>query len=390
MAIDVLTGQPRNGKSQRAVKMIFDDIKENDKREKNGKERRPIFADIAGINEPNTPTKLDDVKPIPTDKPIWFGDYITAPDEVPDGYWCPPPNSIFYFDECHKLDWVKETSGTLSKIPTTISLNEHGHIGHDLRLITQFPNYIHTHIRGLVQTHYHVKRVHGSNFAWVYKWDDFQLSPRTKAAITDAYETEKFFFKKKYQDAYQSASAHSKFKFKIPAKLIPFLIAIPLILFALWYVGRDSMFARKIADDVPTAEQQKEIDDIKSQNEMQLEQINAMRYELEELKAKYLPKHIAMLAEHEDVRPAMIIASSTSCVAYNTYGEPLLLTDSLCYQMNEHPAMIPKTRQVKQVSHMSSIDNATTDNPFSDSQQSPQSNSDIQYIDTKREFTTGS
>lgn len=383
MAIDVITGQPRNGKSQYALKLIFDDIKNNDNLEKEGKERRPIFADIAGINAPDTPTKLADVQPVPTDKPIWFGDYITAPEEVPEGYWCPPAGSIFYFDECHKLEWVKETSGTLSKIPTTISLNEHGHIGHDIKLITQFPNYIHTHIRGLTQQHFHVKRVHGAAFAWVYKWDDFQLSPRTKAAITDAFETEKFFFKKKYQNAYQSASAHSKIKFKIPAKLIPFLIIIPLLGFALWYVGKDSMFAKKKEEEQTT----EQLEQIQAQNQMQLEEINKMRFELEELKEKYLPKHIAVMAEHEDIRPAMVIASSKSCVAYNTYGEPLLISDSLCYQMNESPSLIPKSRQVKQVSHMN--DNAVN-NPLMDSSGGADNGMNVQYIEPKDRFVTGS
>lgn len=383
MAIDVITGQPRNGKSQYALKLIFDHIKENDKLEKEGNERRPIFADIAGINAPDTPTKLPDVKPIPTDKPIWFGDYLTAPEEVPNGYWCPPAGSIFYFDECHKLEWVKEVSGSLSKNPTTISLNEHGHIGHDIKLITQFPNYIHTHIRGLTQQHFHVKRVHGSKFAWVYKWDDFQLSPRTKAAITDAYETEKFFFKKKYQDAYQSASAHSKIKFKIPARLIPFLIIIPLLIFALWYVGKDSMFAPdKEEDQQQTTEQ---LEQMQAQNQMQLEEINNIRFELEELKAKYLPKHIAIMAEHEDIRPAMIIASSSSCVAYNTYGEPLLISDSLCYMMNESPALIPKSRQAKQVSHLNDNE-GITDNPFSNQD----NGMNVEYIEPKDRFVTGS
>jgi hypothetical protein len=381
MAIDVITGQPRNGKSQYALKLIFDDIKANDQLEKDGKERRQIYSDIAGINSPDTPTKLDDVLPVPTDRPIWFGDYLTAPDEVPNGYWCPPAGSIFYFDECHKLEWVKEVSGTLSKNPTTISLNEHGHIGHDIRLITQFPNYIHTHIRGLTQQHFHVKRVHGAKFAWVYKWDDFQLSPRTKAAINEAFETQKFFFKKKYQNAYQSASAHSKIKFKLPAKLIPFLIIIPLLIFALWYVGKDSMFARQEKEEEQTAEQ---IEEMQVQNQQQLEEINNIRFELEELKAKYLPKHIAIMAEHEDIRPAMVIASSKSCVAYNKYGEPLLITDSLCYQMNEFPAYIPRTRQVRE---QLNTDDSFTDNPFS----SPaQADTNIEYFDSRNEFVTGS
>jgi len=111
-----------------------------------------------------------------------------------------------------------------------------------------------------------------------------------------------------------------------------------------------------------------QIDDLKAQNQQQLEEINNIRFELNELKAKYLPKHIAVLAEHEDVRPAMIIASTKSCVAYNTYGEPLLISDSLCYQMNELPSLIPRSRQTQEVS-------ASVDEPREDGFISPVSSS---------------
>lgn len=388
MAIDLITGQPRNGKSQYALKLIFDDIKANDKLEKEGKERRPIFADIAGINAPQTPTQLPDVQFIPMDKKIWFGDYITAPEEVPEGYWCPPPNSIFYFDESHKLDWVKDSSGTVSKNPTTISLNEHGHIGHDIKLITQFANYIHTHIRGLIQLHMHVKRVHGAAFAWVYKWDEFQLNPRTKVALDNCFEKDKFFFKKKYQDAYQSASAHSKIKFKIPAKLIPFLIIIPLMLFALWYVGRDSMFAKKLSD-----EQQAQVEAEQLAQTEQVEEVPPPQDEIEQLteeqlRHKYLPKHIAVMANSEEVRPAMVISNSNGdCVAYNKYGEVLLISDSLCYQMQHNSGMMPKPRK-RTPAYQAQAQNqeAITKNPFS---QGADGQLDIDYVDNSG-FITGS
>lgn len=387
MAIDVITGQPRNGKSQYALKLIFDDIRENDKLEKEGKERRPIFADIAGINAPKTPTQLPDVQFVPMDKKIWFGDYITAPEEVPDGYWCPPPNSIFYFDESHKLEWVKDSSGSVSKNPTTISLNEHGHIGHDIKLITQFSNYIHTHIRGLVQYHYHVKRVHGARFAWVYKWDEFQLNPRTKVALDNCFEKDKFFFKKKYQDAYQSASSHSKIKFKIPGVLIPFMIGIPLLLALLWYVGKDSMFADHLSDDeVLTVETQEPTElhsDISPDDvsEPEPEQLTD-----EQLRYKYLPKHIAVMAHNEEIRPAMVVSNANgSCAAYNKYGEILLITDSLCYQMISNSAMIPKPRQKKAVYQPTNNQDSITSNPFS---KDSQGQLDVKYLDNSG-FVTG-
>jgi hypothetical protein len=141
------------------------------------------------------------------------------------------------------------------------------------------------------------------------------------------------------------------------------------------------MFARQEKEEEQTAEQ---IEEMQVQNQQQLEEINNIRFELEELKAKYLPKHIAIMAEHEDIRPAMVIASSKSCVAYNKYGEPLLITDSLCYQMNEFPAYIPRTRQVRE---QLNTDDSFTDNPFS----SPaQADTNIEYFDSRNEFVTGS
>ena len=64
----------------------------------------------------------------------------------------------------------------------------------------------------------------------------------------------------------------------------------------------------------------------------------------EELRHKYLPKHIAVMAHNEEIRPAMVVSKDGNCVAYNKYGEVLLITDSLCYQMISNSAMIPKSR----------------------------------------------
>lgn len=346
MAINLITGQPRNGKSQRMMALVLELVKKNDSLEKQGQERRPIYIDIDGVNGHDTKTKIDDcITEFERDK-IWFGEHDDTNNS--DDYWCPPYGSIFVFDECHKREWVKDSSGSVSKNPTTISLNEHGHAGHDIYLLTQFPQYVHTHIRGLIQEHWHVKRIMNSRTAKVYKWTDFISNPRTEKAFQDAYEVEIFNFRKKYQDTYKSASAHSPIKFTFPKKLILPLVALFLIACALIYFGRDSIFAKKLKEqEIEQAVQQQRIDDLSNLNQEQNRQIQQMRLELEQLKQQYLPKHIATLAAYEDVRPAMIISNERGCMSYNSYGEPLLLTDSLCQQMSDHPSMIPRTRQVK-------------------------------------------
>ena len=347
MAIDLITGQPRNGKTQRVMPMLFDIQKQNDKREARGEPRVKVYTDIEGINADDTPTHFIDVITDFEKEKIWFGESDSK--DKPDDYWCPPYGSYFFFDECHKREWVKDAHGSVSKNPTTISLNEHGHAGHTIRLITQFPQYIHTHIRGLIAEHWHVKRKMGTHWARVYKFDEFKLNPRSETVIKDAFEIENFFFKKKWQNAYKSASAHEPQKIKIPLILALPIIALVLIFGVAWYTGKDSILFNETETEAEN-ESLSQIESLQTQNQQQLEQINAMRFELEELKHKYLPRHIATLAAYEDVRPAMIVSNENGCMAYNSYGEPLLLTDSLCNQMNIHTSLIPRSRQATKVS----------------------------------------
>lgn len=348
MAIDLITGQPRNGKTQRVMPLLFDIQKKNDEREARGETRRQIYTDIDGINGENTLTHFKDAITDFEKEKIWFGESDSK--DKPDDYWCPPYGSYFFFDECHKREWVKDAHGSVSKNSTTISLNEHGHAGHTIVLITQFPQYIHTHIRGLIAQHWHVKRKMGTRWARVYKFDEFQLHPRSETSMKEAFEIENFFFKKKWENAYKSSSAHEPQKIKIPMVLALPIIALVLIFGVAWYTGKDSILFNETETEAEN-ESLSQIESLQTQNQQQLEQINAIRIELEELKAKYLPKHIATLASYEDVRPAMVISNSNGgCIAYNNYGEPLQLTDSLCYQMDRHPSMIPKSRQATKVS----------------------------------------
>lgn len=394
MAINLITGQPRNGKSQRAIAIILDKlVKENDELEKEGKERRKIYTDIDGINSQGVKTFIHDCITIFEQDKIWFGEHDDS--DKPDDFWCPPYNSIFFFDECHKREWVRESSGTVSKNPTTVSLNEHGHAGHDIYLLTQFPAYIHTHIRGLIQEHWHVKRIVGMRRAFVYKWDEFTLNPRAKSAMSEAYERQIFKFKKKYEDAYKSASAHSKISVKVPAKLfIPAIaIIVIILLLARSLTDNDNMFGQRLGiteqqqveAEKKIAEQQQQMSDMQSQQQQQLEQIKDLKIELEKLKTEYLPKHITVLADHEEVRPAMVITANGQCQAFNKYGEPLLITDSLCQQMSDHPSLMPRSRSRNVVTADSSVSMPISS---SSTNSHPQA-TNVQYFDHTKDFANG-
>lgn len=360
--IYVVTGQPRHGKSQYVMKMLLGFIEENKKREEKGLQARDIYCDIAGINAPSTPTQLPSVQnqwSVFGDSPLWFGEHDDP--TIPEGYVCPKPASVFIYDECHKVDWIKDTTGNLSKNPTTISMNEHGHEDFIFILITQFPQYIHTHLRGLVEYHYHVKRFNGLNQATVYKWNEFKTSPRTKTAIDDIFEKERFRFNKKYYNCYKSASAHDSMKFKLPKEWAMALLVVAVLgSFMVWRYFNSpikTMVDNRSADIVAANKgaQADTVDNPMKSDAMSdeatpmtdEEKIAALEDELQALKDKYLPAHIVELTKSEDILPTAVVAYGSECRAMNKYGEYLQVGDTLCRKMLSDPAMMPKSRTAR-------------------------------------------
>lgn len=355
--IYIITGQPRNGKSQRIVKMIYDFIDDNLKREEQGKEPRLIWCDIAGINDEDTPIKMPEVQ---TPKEFNFYDKLWLGEQddprKPEDFICPPKGSVLIYDECHRVEWLKADGKALSTHPTTVSINEHGHEDYILIFMTQFPAFVHKHIHGLTEYHWHVKRPHGMKFANVYKWNDYQFNPRSEKAIRDAFEVEKFFFKDKYQDSYKSASAHDSMKVRFPKKLIyaviAFLLLLCLIIWRFMTSPLYDMFSGKDGSTISGTEtetvatQQPQTEQTTSFNQLEKYSRNEMQIyaEVEYLKETYLGKTTYTLLKDEAIRPAMVIATSTTCKVYNSYGEMLLINQDICNEMDNNPALIPRSR----------------------------------------------
>lgn len=335
--IIVLTGQPRHGKSQYAIKLLLDLIRDNEKRENNGKMARDIYCNIAGVNDPDVKTKLPQVMNqdiVFKDKKLWFGEHK----DCPDGYVCPSAGSVFIYDECHKVDWIKEKSGTLSNDLTCISMNEHGHEDYIFILITQFPQYIHTHLRGLVEYHYHSKRSYGAKRSKIYKWNEFQLTPRADKALKDAYEKESFKFSNKYQDCYKSASAHDSMKIRIPMPIF-YLIGALVFFFGIsyWQYTKSPLFQananttankENIVNNPIHEQDKKEQEQDKEQIQENHENKNANRriYLLQ----RDLPPDYEIRRNDPMLQVRGIIQQGNKCSAYNAYGDLMTLSQSDC------------------------------------------------------------
>ena len=226
MAIYLIVGQPRHGKSQFAAKMAYEYHEKNieiQKRIDSGKFNpqtdivREIYSDIEGHAE-----KCDFIKPAPKD---WR--------DVPD-------NSIIFMDEIHKRPEYTDNDGKMSQNPMIVDLTTHGHQNKDIILMTQDPQRLNKGIRALVEKMYLVKRpVQKPNFATIYEFERWLRDPWQAAASTrtvNYQDSYKFFYKKKWQDMYTSASAHTSIQFKIQSKFIYAIIAIVVLMSLSWFL----------------------------------------------------------------------------------------------------------------------------------------------------------
>lgn len=222
MAIYLIVGQPRHGKSQFAAKMAYEYHEKNieiQKRIDSGKFNpetdivREIYSDIEGHAD-----KCDFIKPAPKD---WR--------DVPH-------DSIIFMDEIHKRPEYCDNDGKMSQNPMIVDLTTHGHHNKDIILMTQDPERLNKGIRKLVEKMYLVKRpIQKPPFATIYEFERWLRDPWQAAASTRSVnyqDSYKFFYKKKWQDMYTSASAHTSIQFKIQSKFIYAIIAIAVLMTA--------------------------------------------------------------------------------------------------------------------------------------------------------------
>ena len=241
MAIYLVVGQPRHGKSQFCAKLAHDYHQQNlqiQKRIDSGKydpEKdivREIYSDIEGHAE-----NCDFVKPAPQD---WR--------EVPH-------NSIIFMDEIHKRPEYTSAEGKMSQNPMIVDLTTHGHQNKDIILITQDPERLNKGIHKLIEKMYLVKRpIQKPPFATIYEFERWLRDPWQAAASERSIKYQdkyKFVYKKKWRDMYQSASAHTSIQFKIQSKFIYAIIAIVCLMSLSWFLftksGGDKLARQAVA-----------------------------------------------------------------------------------------------------------------------------------------------
>jgi len=200
--LTLITGTPREGKTLFSVSLIKKLIDANEKARKEGRDDdvRPLYSTIKGLT-------FEEVK------------------EAPDDWRELPLKSVVFYDEAQKQ---YEPDGT--KRPRKeymVELEEHGHKGYDIYLITQDPTFIHAHTRKLVGRHFHVVRVEGQEASRIYRQTSKIINNVESDTILRRLDSEYWSYPKDLYGTYQSAEEHSdSYKSYVPAWLKKSLVAL--------------------------------------------------------------------------------------------------------------------------------------------------------------------
>jgi hypothetical protein len=206
-----LTGAIGTGKTTYCVDQLMQHEEQNQKYIKNGEldKVRKIYSNISGLQVPHEP--------------------------LPDDWRTTPEGSIIAIDECHKIDIYKPSRKVLHDDPRIIALNESRHTGYDFYFITQAPKFLHQHIRGLVNQHFHFHNPMGLEVATVFMWRHGNTTTPDSSGAKALAEREFIYsFKKNVQGNFKSiedGATHTK-KRHIPKKVI-FWASFPIVLIAL-------------------------------------------------------------------------------------------------------------------------------------------------------------
>lgn len=235
--LTLVTGQPGNGKTLRAMALMEEEHDRNAKAVKEGREQpRRFFTNIAGATTEENPEAFPWVEKLPEHR-----DWTQLPD-------C----SYVIYDEAHSDGNTTglERYGLLfpatgkpgeSHDPRIRAMSTHRHRGFDLVLITQWPSKVHHQVRSLVGKHFHMNRSMGLAAAGVLTWSRVQVDPYDETQREKA-EEEIWKYPKDLYRRYKSATLHTaSHKFRVPKKLkdglITFATIVVMAVVAGWALG---------------------------------------------------------------------------------------------------------------------------------------------------------
>lgn len=228
----LISGQPGNGKTLRAMSMALDFYEQNQQQVKEGKAQpRRFFTNIAGATVEEGADAFPWMEKLPE-----HNDWT----QLPDG-------SFVIYDEAHSDGNTQglERYGKLfpstgkpgeSDDPRIRAMSTHRHRGFDLVFVTQWPNKIHHQVRTLIGSHTHMNRSFGMQRAGVLTWSRVQSDPYDEK-VRDKAEEEIWAYPKALYARYRSATLHTaSHKFKVPKKVWQALSVTIALVLGVWMI----------------------------------------------------------------------------------------------------------------------------------------------------------
>ncbi|HGM5042929.1 TPA: zonular occludens toxin domain-containing protein [Stenotrophomonas maltophilia] len=228
----LISGQPGNGKTLRAMSMALDFYEQNQQQVKEGKAQpRRFFTNIAGATVEEGAEAFPWMEKLPE-----HNDWT----QLPDG-------SFVIYDEAHSDGNTQglERYGKLfpstgkpgeSDDPRIRAMSTHRHRGFDLVFVTQWPNKIHHQVRTLIGSHTHMNRSFGMQRAGVLTWSRVQSDPYDEK-VRDKAEEEIWAYPKALYARYRSATLHTaSHKFKVPKKVWQALSVTIALVLGVWMI----------------------------------------------------------------------------------------------------------------------------------------------------------
>lgn len=237
MAINILTGLPREGKTLFAVLTIRDAMKLGN---------RNVYSNITDL-------KIDGVLVAPVD---W--------NDVPDG-------SLVVYDEAQEVEdefgfkpYAATGKSGFENDPRLKNLSLHGKRGIDLYFITQHPTFIHHQIRKLCKTHKHFVRTMGLNRSTIYTFHGTCCTSPDDRKERHIAEKKSWSFPSELFGLYKSADVHNV-KVLIPAKVyFTAFIIIALIAGALYVTHKITTRSSDVKEDTEKGAVSKLVDNATS------------------------------------------------------------------------------------------------------------------------------
>lgn len=278
--------------------------------------------------------------------------------QAPDDFRQCDDGSIIIYDEAQDIDYYSSDSRSINEVAKELS--KHRHRGFDIHFITQDPALLTKWVLKNVYLHYYLWRPAQASTITIYTFSRAIVSP-TKTDFKNAYDKKLWRFEKKYLDYYKSTVLNTSKKTTSQKKNSIIATAI-IMLLVLAYFSKPLLSIHKPPQTQENKKEQGVSDTTQQATQQatppQTQATQSMGFD-DTLKTKYLDAYNVETMHDDTVRAQAVIHNSTTCVAYNKYGDKLNIDKELCEKLARDG--VPKAKQQDTTQEVQQTQDATQD-----------------------------